>query len=107
MRTQLETSYTGISAECEKYMHAWALGKDNPAVLRCVQALESVGQKPGFCRWDFGTDASYVTGVLGIPTIGYSPMEEHYAHTPKDRCDIEKLIKATAGNAAIAYAFLA
>ncbi len=107
MRTQLETSYTGVSAECEKYMHAWALEKDNPAVLRCVQALEALGQKPGFCRWDFGTDASYVTGVLGIPTIGYSPMEEHYAHTPKDRCDIAKLVKATAGNAAIAYAFLA
>jgi hypothetical protein len=31
-------------------------------------------------------------------------MEEHYAHTPKDRCSIENIVKATAGNAAIAYA---
>lgn len=104
MRTETETSYTGISGTCEKYMHAWALETDHPMVTACVAALKQVGQNPGFGRWDFGTDASYVTGVLGIPSIGYSPMEEKYAHTPKDRCDIEKIITATIGNAAIACA---
>ncbi|QGY38636.1 YgeY family selenium metabolism-linked hydrolase [Pseudodesulfovibrio cashew] len=103
LRTVQETSYTGVSAECEKYMHAWAIEENDPLVDKCVAALKAIGQNPGFGKWDFGTDASYVTGVLGIPTIGYSPMEEHYAHTPKDRCDINKLIKATAGNAAIAH----
>lgn len=104
LRTVEETSYRGVSGMCEKYMHAWAIEKDHPMVEKCVLALNAIGQKPGFGRWDFGTDASYVTGVLGIPSIGYSPMEEHYAHTPKDRCSIENIIKATAGNAAIAYA---
>jgi putative selenium metabolism hydrolase len=107
VRTVTETSYTGVSGECEKYMNAWALEKDDPLVLACVDALKAVGQNPGFGKWDFGTDASYVTGVKGIPTIGYSPMEEHYAHTPKDRCDIEKLVRGTLGNAAIAYAISA
>lgn len=104
LRTEEETSYRGVSGMCEKYMHAWAIEKDHPMVEKCVLALNAIGQNPGFGRWDFGTDASYVTGVLGIPSIGYSPMEEHYAHTPKDRCLVENIIKATAGNAAIAYA---
>ncbi|TVM15808.1 YgeY family selenium metabolism-linked hydrolase [Oceanidesulfovibrio indonesiensis] len=104
IRTVKETSYKGISEDCEKYMHSWAIEKDDPMVVKCVEALNALGQNPGFGRWDFGTDASYVTGVMGIPSIGYSPMEEHYAHTPKDRCSIENIVKATAGNAAIAYA---
>lgn len=104
IRTVKETSYKGVSEDCEKYMHPWAIEKDDPMVVKCVEALNALGQKPGFGRWDFGTDASYVTGVMGIPSIGYSPMEEHYAHTPKDRCSIDNIVKATAGNAAIAYA---
>lgn len=106
MRTVMETSYTGVSAECEKYMHAWATEKDNPLVVNCLSALNAIGQKPSIGRWNFGTDASYVTGVLNIPTVGYSPMEEHYAHRPIDRCDISKIVLATAGNAAIGAAIL-
>jgi len=106
VRKVRETSYTGYSEEVEKLMDAWIVDKDHPYVKSAVEALNKVGQNPGFGKWDFGTDASYVTGKLGIPTIGYSPMEEQYAHTPIDRVKVENIAKAVAGNAAIAYAFL-
>lgn len=99
----VETSYKGYSEECEKKMDPWIVEKDHPFVIKAVEALKEIGQNPGFGKWDFGTDASYVTGVLGIPTIGYSPMEEKYAHTPYDRVNIDNLVKSVAGNAAIAY----
>jgi len=102
VRKVKEVSYTGYSREVEKYMLAWMVEKDHPLVLKAVEALSKIGQKPGFGKWDFGTDASYVTGVKGIPTIGYSPMEEKYAHTPYDRCRIDYLVESVAGNAAIA-----
>lgn len=102
IRTVRETSYTGYTAECTKAMNAWWLGPEHPLVIETVKALSGVGQTPGFGKWDFATDASYVTGVLGIPSIGYSPMEEQYAHTPRDRVSIDYLGKALAGNAAIA-----
>jgi putative selenium metabolism hydrolase len=102
IRTVRETSYTGYSTECTKAMNAWWLGPEHPLVIETVKALGGVGQTPGFGKWDFATDASYVTGVLGIPTIGYSPMEEEYAHTPHDRVSIDYLARALAGNAAIA-----
>ncbi|MHC1760926.1 MAG: YgeY family selenium metabolism-linked hydrolase [Negativicutes bacterium] len=102
IRTVSETSWTGYSMDCAKKMAAWMLRSDHPLVIETVKALHSIGQTPGFGKWDFATDASYVTGVLGIPTIGYSPMEEQYAHTPQDRVSTELMLKALAGNAAIA-----
>ncbi len=103
VRKVLETSYKGYVEECQKYMNPWSIPQDHPCVVEAVQALQNIGQNPGYGKWDFGTDASYVTGVLNIPTIGYSPMEEKYAHTPYDRVNIEYLVKSVAGNAAIAY----
>jgi len=98
-----ETSWTGFSADCEKKMSAWFIRPNHPLVIETVKALNSIGQTPNFGKWDFATDASYVTGVLGIPTIGYSPMEEQYAHTPQDRVSTDLMLKALAGYAAIAH----
>ena len=103
IRTVRETSWTDFSAECAKKISAWLIDPDHPLVIETVKALNSIGQTPIFGKWDFATDASYVTGVLGIPTIGYSPMEEKYAHTPQDRVSTDLMLKALAGNAAIAY----
>ncbi len=102
IRTVRETSWTGYSMDCAKKMAAWMLRPDHPLVIEILKALHSIGQTPDFGKWDFATDASYVTGVLGIPTVGYSPMEEQYAHTPQDRVSTELMRKALAGNAAIA-----
>jgi len=102
VRKSRSTSYTGYTAELEKLIAAWSVAPDNEYVQACGTALAAIGQQPGFGKWDFATDASFVTSVMGIPTIGYSPMEEQYAHTPVDRVSIEKIIAAVAGNAAIA-----
>jgi len=101
VRRVKETSYTGYFEEVEKYMPAWFLEPENPFVQQSLAALREIGQNPSFGKWDFATDASYVTGVKGIPSIGYSPMEEKYAHTPEDKASIEMLVKGLAGNAAI------
>jgi putative selenium metabolism hydrolase len=100
-----ETSYTGYTAEVEKYMDAWSIDKNHEYVASVIQSLKTIGQNPEIGKWEFATDASYVTGKLHIPTIGYSPMEEQYAHTAFDRVKIENIISAVAGNAAIAFDF--
>jgi acetylornithine deacetylase/succinyl-diaminopimelate desuccinylase-like protein len=102
IRSVRETSWTGLTADCAKQMEAWLIRPEHPLVIETAKALHAIGQTPDFGIWDFATDASYVTGVLGIPTIGYSPMEEQYAHTPIDRVSLELMRKALAGNAAIA-----
>jgi len=103
IRSVVETSYTGYTKEATKFMNAWSVDRNHEFVKSAFKSLGEVGQNPGIGKWDFCTDASFVTGILGIPSIGYSPMEEQYAHTPADRVKVQNIIDAVAGNAAIAY----
>ncbi len=52
--------------------------------------------------WPFSTDGAYTMGVAGIPTIGFGPGDEHYAHTVD-----EQIRLADASSAAQVYAQLA
>jgi hypothetical protein len=40
--------------------------------------------------WTFATDGGWTCGVHGIPTIGFAPGEERYAHTNRERLDLEE-----------------
>ena len=72
-----------------------------PVIQKMLAALAEVDQHPKTYFWDFGTDAAYIATVLGIPTVGYSPAEEVYCHTPRDRISIDLMKKALEGYAAI------
>jgi len=96
-----QTSYTGLTHVLPKAMVAWKIAKDHPFVTACAEALEAVGQEVQYSYWDFGTDASKTAGLDRKPCIGYSPMQEQYAHTPYDKVRCDYIRKALAGNAAI------
>jgi acetylornithine deacetylase/succinyl-diaminopimelate desuccinylase-like protein len=51
------------------------------------------GAPPPVDVWQFSTNGSYSAGVAGIPSLGFGPMEEEWAHTPHDQVDLEKLLK--------------
>jgi len=91
------TGYTGIKESMELYKPAFLTPEEEPHVLGVVKALKDVGQKPSFNCWDFGTDGAWVATELNIPTIGYSPCEEEYAHTPRDRVSIDLLKQSVLG----------
>lgn len=93
--------YTGLEESMELYKPAFLTDENEPCVQRTVHALRAIGQDPKFNCWDFGTDGAWVATELGIPTIGYSPCEEQYAHTPKDRVSMELMKKAALGYLAI------
>jgi acetylornithine deacetylase/succinyl-diaminopimelate desuccinylase-like protein len=40
--------------------------------------------------WRFATDGGWACGVQGIPTVGFAPGEERYAHTNRERLDVEE-----------------
>lgn len=54
-----------------------------------------------YAYWDFGTDLAMVCGRKFLPAIGYSPMQEFYCHRPVDKCRIDFMERALAGNVAI------
>ena len=89
--------YTGLKESMELYKPAFLTPGDEPRVRIAVEALKAIGQEPAFNCWDFGTDGAWVATELNIPTIGYSPCEEEYAHTPRDRVSIDLMKRALAG----------
>jgi len=101
VKSAIETSYTGVSYKAEKVMSPWKISKENGFVKATAEALEAVGQTVKYGYWDFGTDASKTCGMDRKPTIGYSPMQEQYAHTPYDKCRTDFMKTALIGNAAI------
>ncbi|ADY55681.1 peptidase dimerization domain protein [Syntrophobotulus glycolicus DSM 8271] len=101
VKSAVETSYTGLSYEAAKDMDPWKISPDHGFVQAAAAALEALGQKVEYGYWDFGTDASKTCGIDRKPTIGYSPMQEQYAHTPYDKCRTDFMKTALEGNAAI------
>jgi putative selenium metabolism hydrolase len=101
VKTAVEKSYTGIEYEVAKDMFPWKISRDHAFVKAAASALEALEQPVKYGRWDFGTDGSKTAGIDRKPTIGYSPMQEQYAHTPYDKVRIDFIQKGIAGNAAI------
>ena len=106
IREMKHTCFTGLTEDAPLLKKPFQLDENNEWVVKTVEALKSVGQNPGFGVWSFGTDASYMSGELGIPTIGYAPAEEKYTHTVKDQVSISKMIAALEGNIAIGKALI-
>jgi acetylornithine deacetylase/succinyl-diaminopimelate desuccinylase-like protein len=45
--------------------------------------------------------------MFGVPTVGFGPADERYAHTPDDQCPIAHLTREMAFYAAFPQAWLA
>jgi putative selenium metabolism hydrolase len=90
-----EKTYTGLSFKGEKYMPSYVIEPRHDLVRVATEAASTVLQQPPKTRrWDFATDGGYSMGVLGIPTIGFSPCEENLAHTVNEYVQIDYMVKA-------------
>jgi putative selenium metabolism hydrolase len=95
------SSYAGLVCETEKYYPTWVLEENHPlcraGVETCRQAL---GSEPEVGKWTFSTNGVATMGMMGIPTIGFGPANEVYAHTVDDQVPVDHLVKAAAFYAA-------
>jgi len=97
VRKVIERSYTGYEKKVQKYHPPWITDENNPFVKKTLLALKKIGQEPKIGYWQFGTDGSLTASLLGIPTIGYSGMEERFAHTPEEMVNIQMMMKSLEG----------
>ncbi|MFH1276836.1 MAG: YgeY family selenium metabolism-linked hydrolase [Candidatus Eisenbacteria bacterium] len=101
-------SWTGHVLPMEKYFPSWVLPEDHPLVEAGVDAFRNLfRRKPVVGRWVSSTNGTYTMGIAGIPTIGLGPSEERYAHSVKDRCPADHLVRAAAFYAALPWALRA
>jgi len=45
-------------------------------------------------KWGFSTNGIATAGMFGVPTIGFGPGDEIWAHTPDDQCPVGDLTAA-------------
>lgn len=86
------TSYTGVPMQRRQEFAAWATPANHPLVTTAAAAVErALGYVPRITRWEFSTDGVYTAGVAGLPTIGFGPGEERYAHTSDEQVRVRDL----------------
>ncbi len=101
-------SYTGLTYPTRKYYPTWLLDEDHPAVRAGVRAAAgALGETPRVGKWGFSTNGIATCGMFGVPTIGFGPGDEIYAHGPDDQCPVEHLTRAAQFYAAFPAAFAA
>lgn len=99
-------SFTGLTYPTKKYYPTWEMPESAPAVKRARAAYtETFGGKPEVGHWTFSTNGVATAGMHGIPTIGFGPGHERYAHAPNECVEIEHLIRAAAFYAGFVDAF--
>lgn len=102
------TAYTGLTLVTDKYFPTWVTPAEHPGVVAGVEAGElALGRTLPVGRWIFSTNGVSSAGKLGIPTIGFGPANEVYAHSVDDQCPIDHLPVAVAWYAAFPERYLA
>ncbi len=92
-----EASYTGLVYPTKKYFPSWQMDLSDPAVETAVHAYrQAFAEGPDLGFWTFSTNGVATAGLHGIPTIGFGPGEEKWAHADNERIAIEDLVRATA-----------
>jgi putative selenium metabolism hydrolase len=88
-----DPSYTGFVYKVEKVFPAWALEEIHPLVVAARSAYRAVfGREPGVGKWEFSTNGIYWMGKAGIPSIGFGPGDERFAHTVLDQVPVQEVI---------------
>lgn len=90
-------SYTGLEYSMQSYFPTWVLDESHPALKAAVQGYKNLfDSEPKVDKWTFSTNGVGIMGLHGIPTLGFGPGDEVYAHAPNERLPVHHLHKAVA-----------
>jgi putative selenium metabolism hydrolase len=90
-------AWTDLPLTMEKYFPGWLIEEDHILTQAAFDAAKlALNKTPEVGKWAFSTNGVASMGTLGIPTIGFGPADDIYAHTVEDQVPIEHLVKAAA-----------
>lgn len=93
MAGEVQRTYTGLEVERSMFSPGFLMEADHPMVQAAARAVgkRDDASVPATVRpWIFATDGGWTCGVHDIPTLGFAPGEERYAHTNRERLDVEE-----------------
>ncbi|HEY7347851.1 MAG TPA: YgeY family selenium metabolism-linked hydrolase [Ktedonobacterales bacterium] len=87
-----EPSYTDFTFPVEKVYPAWSLHEEHLLIQAAKETTRAVyGKAAPVSKWVFSTNATYWMGKAGIPSVGFGPGIETFAHTVLDQVPIEEV----------------
>lgn len=90
-------SWTGLSYPTKKYYPTWEMPESTKEVKVARSAFQDVfNNEPVVGHWTFSTNGIATAGMHNIPTIGFGPGHEHFAHAPNECVEVEHLVRACA-----------
>jgi acetylornithine deacetylase/succinyl-diaminopimelate desuccinylase-like protein len=99
-------SHTGLTYPTRKYYPTWEMPENEPAVQAAMAAhITAFGEEAEVGHWTFSTNGVATAGMHNIPTVGFGPGHEHFAHAPNEQTEIEHLVRCTAFYAALVNTF--
>jgi putative selenium metabolism hydrolase len=97
-------THTGLVHPSDAYFPAWLMDRSHPLVRTAEEAYEAqFGEKAEVGVWQFSTNGVSTKGIHDIPSIGFGPAAEEYAHTPQDQVKVDDLVQAMAFYAAFVW----
>lgn len=100
-------SYTGYECRARSSFPAWVMPENHSLVQGLVRSVrDTLGYRPRLGRWSFSTDGTYTAGVANIPTVGFGPGEERYAHTVDEQIRLNDVVDAARVYARLAVELL-
>lgn len=76
-------SYTGLVHPTRQYYPAWEFPESSPHVQKAIAAYRrTFDGEPEVGLWTFSTNGIATAGIFGIPSLGFGPGHEKFAHPP-------------------------
>jgi len=89
-------SYTGFVFPVSKFYPPWLLDDAHPCTEAGQRTIEALwGERRPLGTWDFSTNGTYWAGKAGIPSIGFGPGDEKFAHTHLEQVPLNDVVAAT------------
>ncbi len=106
-----EALCTGRITHTQRIAKAWSIDPFHPLVERSRQTLRAAGVRSAPGKWKLGrlglgTAGGALVKEFGIPTVGFGPGSETAAHAVDEHVEIENVVQAMYGTAAIVHGLI-
>ena len=100
-------SYTGLTYPTDCYFPSWVLPEDHVVIRSAVETYTSLfNEQPRVDKWTFSTNGVVITGMFGIPCVGFGPGKEAQAHAPDEKTWKADLVRCAAFYAVLPLVYL-
>lgn len=93
--TEKLNTYTGYEFTRVDYYPSWVIPVEHKIVTSGIEAYRVIlNREPVVGRWDFCTNATFLCGKFGIPSLGFGPGDGTLCHSNEERLSIKELLEA-------------